>query len=55
MAAAYALGACGVQVGTCLLVSEECPIHPNYKQALIKAGANDTVVTGRPPARPSAC
>ena len=47
MAAAYALGACGVQVGTCLLVSEECPIHANYKQALIKAGANDTVVTGR--------
>ncbi len=47
MAAAYALGACGVQVGTCLLVSEECPIHPNYKQALIKAGANDTIVTGR--------
>ena len=47
MAAAFALGACGVQVGTCLLVSEECPIHPNYKQALLKAGANDTVVTGR--------
>ena len=47
MAAAYALGACGVQVGTCLLVSEESPIHPNYKQALLKAGANDTVVTGR--------
>ena len=47
MAAAYAMGACGVQVGTCLLVSEECPIHPNYKQALLKAGANDTVVTGR--------
>ena len=47
MAAAYALGACGVQVGTCLLVSQECPIHENYKQALLKAGANDTVVTGR--------
>ena len=47
LAAAYALGACGVQIGTCLLVSEECPIHPNYKQALLKAGANDTVVTGR--------
>ena len=45
--AAYALGAIGAQVGTCLLVSEECPIHPNYKQALLKAGANDTVVTGR--------
>ena len=27
LAAALALGACGVQVGTCLLVSEECPIH----------------------------
>ena len=47
MAAAYALGACGVQVGTCLLVSEEGPLHPNYKQALLKAGANATVVTGR--------
>ena len=46
MAAAFALGACGVQVGTCLLVSEECPIHENYKKALLKAGANDTVVTG---------
>ena len=52
MAAAYALGACGVQVGTCLLVSEECPIPPNYKQALLKAGANDTVVTGRPTGAP---
>ena len=47
MAAAYALGACGVQVGTCLLVSEECPIHPNYKQAILKAKDTDTVVTGR--------
>ena len=47
MAAAFALGACGGQVGTCLLVSQECPIHENYKLALIKAGANDTVVTGR--------
>ena len=47
MAAAFALGACGVQVGTCLLASEECPIHENYKQAVVKAGANDTTVTGR--------
>ena len=45
--AAYALGACGVQVGTCLLVSEECPIHENYKQALLKATDRSTVVTGR--------
>ncbi|MFI3254664.1 MAG: DUF561 domain-containing protein [Eubacteriales bacterium] len=47
MAAAFALGACGVQVGTCLLVSEECPIHENYKQAIIKAKDSATTVTGR--------
>ena len=47
LAAAFALGACGVQVGTVLLASEECPIHDNYKGAILKAGANDTVVTGR--------
>ena len=47
LAAAFALGACGVQIGTCLLVSEECPIHDNYKQALLKAKDSDTTVTGR--------
>ena len=47
MAAAFALGACGVQVGTCLLVSEECPIHANYKQAVLSARDNSTAVTGR--------
>lgn len=47
LAAALALGACGAQLGTCLLVSEECPIHPNYKQALLKASDTDTIVTGR--------
>ena len=45
--AAIALGAAGVQIGTCLLVSEECPIHPAYKEAVQKAGDTDTVVTGR--------
>ncbi len=47
LAAAFALGAVGVQIGTCLLASEECPIHPAYKEAVIKAKDNDTVVTGR--------
>lgn len=47
MAAALALGACGVQVGTCLLASQECPIHDNYKQAILKAKDTDTTVTGR--------
>lgn len=45
--AALSLGAVGVQVGTCLLVSEECPIHENYKQAIVKAKDTSTTVTGR--------
>ena len=42
LAAAFALGACGAQVGTCLLVSEECPIHENYREYVRqeKAGAD---------------
>ena len=47
MAAAFALGASGVQIGTCLLASDECPIHQNYKEAVVKAKDNDTIVTGR--------
>lgn len=47
LTAALALGAIGVQMGTCLLVSSECPIHPNYKNELLKAGDNATTVTGR--------
>lgn len=47
MAAALSLGACGVQVGTVLIASKECPIHENYKMALIKAKDSDTTVTGR--------
>ena len=30
-----------------MLVSEECPIHQNYKEAICKAGDTDTIVTGR--------
>ena len=47
MAAAFVLGASGVQIGTCLLASDECPIHQNYKEAVVKARDNDTIVTGR--------
>ena len=45
--AALSLGAIGVQVGTCLLVADECPIHINYKNAILSAKDTDTVVTGR--------
>ena len=47
MVAALSLGAIGVQIGTCLVASEECPIHQNYKEAVVKAKDNQTVVTGR--------
>lgn len=47
MRAAEILGAEGVQIGTVLLGSCECPIHQNYKEALIKAKDRSTVVTGR--------
>lgn len=45
--AALMLGAKGVQIGTVLLASEECPIHENYKKRVVKAKDTDTVVTGR--------
>jgi enoyl-[acyl-carrier protein] reductase II len=45
--AAFILGAKGVQIGTVLLASHECPIHQNYKDKVIKAKDTETVVTGR--------
>ncbi|WP_099223517.1 enoyl-[acyl-carrier-protein] reductase FabK [Listeria costaricensis] len=47
MAATFALGAKGVQVGTRFLATDECPVHPNFKEAVLKAGDRDTTVTGR--------
>ena len=46
-AAAFLLGACGVQVGTRFLVARECRVHPVYKERLIKASDIGTMVTGR--------
>lgn len=45
--AAFALGAKAVQIGTRFLVAEECGIHENYKDKIIKAGDTATAVTGR--------
>lgn len=44
MAAAFALGARGVQLGTAFLTAAECPIHENYQQALLQADDTATVV-----------
>lgn len=46
-AAAFMLGACGVQVGTRFLVAHECRVHPTYKERLIKASDVSTLVTGK--------
>ena len=47
VAAAFLLGAAGVQVGTRFLVAQECGVHPNYKKKVLKANDIATMVTGR--------
>ncbi len=46
-AAAFMLGACGVQMGTRFLSAAECAIHPAYKEKILKATDLCTMVTGR--------
>lgn len=46
MAAAIALGAVGIEMGTVFLCATEADIHPRVKQAVIDAGDMDTVITG---------
>ncbi len=46
-AAALALGASGVQMGTRFVASDECTIVTSYKKAIIDAKDRDTIVTGR--------
>lgn len=45
LAAALALGADGVLIGTRLLAAVESPIHENFKQAIVKSDGHDTVLT----------
>jgi enoyl-[acyl-carrier protein] reductase II len=47
MAAAFALGAEGVLMGTRILSSAESPVHDNWKDAIVKADATDTVFLNR--------
>ena len=55
MAAAFALGAEGVQVGTRFLTVEECTIADAYKEKVIAAKDADTIVTGRGSGHPVRC
>jgi NAD(P)H-dependent flavin oxidoreductase YrpB (nitropropane dioxygenase family) len=48
LAAALALGAEGVLVGTRFMATPEAPIHPNFKQAIVKSDGHDTVLTEIP-------
>ncbi len=45
--AARVLGASGIQLGTCLLTTKECPVHQNYKEAILKAKDTQITVMGR--------
>jgi enoyl-[acyl-carrier protein] reductase II len=47
VAAAFMLGACGVQMGTRFLSAQECSIHPTYKEKILKANDLCTMVTGK--------
>ena len=55
MAASFMLGAEGVQIGTRFLASEECQIHENYKNAVIKAKDTDNAITGFYSGSPCRC
>jgi enoyl-[acyl-carrier protein] reductase II len=55
IAASFMLGAEGVQVGTRFLAAEECQIHENFKQLVVKAKDTDTIVTGRFTGHPCRC
>lgn len=47
LVAALALGAAGVQMGTRFVATRECMAHPVYKEALIRAGDQDTLIIER--------
>ena len=52
IAAAFMLGAQGVQMGTHFVVTTECQVHENYKKAILKARDIDSRVTGRSTGHP---
>ena len=53
VAAAFALGAQAVQMGTRFVVSRECIAHENYKNLVLKARDRSTVITGRTTSHPA--
>jgi enoyl-[acyl-carrier protein] reductase II len=47
LAAAFALGAEGVQMGTRMVSAAESPVHANFKRAIVDAAETDTVFLNR--------
>ena len=47
MAAAFSLGAQGIQMGTRMVSSKESPVHSNWKQAILSADDQSTVLLNR--------
>lgn len=54
VAAAFMLGAVGVQLGTRFLVAKECGVHQNYKNKVLKANDIATMSTGKRLGHPGA-
>ena len=52
IAASFMLGACGVQMGTRFLVSDECNVHDNYKEKVLNARDIDSEITGTSTSHP---
>ncbi|MDK2563154.1 enoyl-[acyl-carrier-protein] reductase FabK [Romboutsia sedimentorum] len=50
--ATFALGASGVQIGTRFICSDECNVHENYKNMVLKSKDRDAIVTGRTTGHP---
>jgi len=55
LAAALALGAAGIQMGTRFICAQECIAHDNYKQAIVRAAERSTIVTGASIGHPVRC
>jgi enoyl-[acyl-carrier protein] reductase II len=53
--AARALGAKGIQMGTRFVATRECAAHPKFKEMILKAEDNSTVLTGRSAKAPVRC
>ena len=52
IAASFMLGACGVQMGTRFLVSDECNVHDNYNEKVLSARDIDSEITGTSTSHP---